>query len=363
LPILQQREGLPADVMLRFRQQGQRRSNGLPLRRFLLRRLFGFQLCGLRTLTMKQRVKIGTRGSQLALWQANWIRAALMDKAANLDVELVTIKTRGDRILDIPLAQVGGKALFVKEIEEALLDGRVDLAVHSMKDMPSDLPEGLTLGPIPKREDPHDVLISRNGRTFSQLPDGARIGTCSLRRGAQLKHWRPDLEIVPLRGNLDTRLRKLYDDEQELEAIVLASAGLRRLRLTGHITETFDPAVMLPAVGQGALCIEIRRNDDETARVLAQLEHPATRTTVLGERAFLHRLEGGCQVPIAAHGRLRENEYVLEGLVADLDGSTLIRDSLSGPAREAESIGIRLAERLLARGADRILEALNHETS
>jgi hydroxymethylbilane synthase len=178
-----------------------------------------------------------------------------------------------------------------------------------------------------------------------------------------LKHWRPDLEIVPLRGNLDTRLRKLYDDEQELEAIVLASAGLRRLRLTGHITETFDPAVMLPAVGQGALCIEIRRNDDETARVLAQLEHPATRTTVLGERAFLHRLEGGCQVPIAAHGRLRENEYVLEGLVADLDGSTLIRDSLSGPAREAESIGIRLAERLLARGADRILEALNHETS
>lgn len=310
---------------------------------------------------MKLRIKIGTRGSQLAMWQANWVRTALRNAVPDLDLELITIKTRGDRILDIPLAQVGGKALFVKEIEEALLDGRVDLAVHSMKDMPGDLPQGLTLGPIPEREDPHDVLIAKNGGTSANLPAGARIGTCSLRRGAQLKHRRPDLEIVPLRGNLDTRLRKLFDDEQDLEAIVLAAAGVRRLGLTEHVTEVLDPAFMLPAVGQGALCIEIRSNDHATARILSRLDHTPTRTAVIGERAFLHRLEGGCQVPIAGHGRLHNDELILEGLVADLDGSTLIRDSLSGPPEQAESIGIRLAERLLARGADRILEALYHE--
>lgn len=310
---------------------------------------------------MRRRLKIGTRGSQLALWQANWIRSALAATDPDLDTELVTIKTRGDRILDVPLAQVGGKALFVKEIEEALLDGRVDLAVHSMKDMPADLPDGLTMGSMPERENPHDVLISKNGRPFAKLPLGARIGTCSLRRGAQILHIRPDLEVVPLRGNLDTRLRKLFDGEQNLEAIVLAAAGVRRLGLSHYITEILEPEVMLPAVGQGALCIEIRSDDPETARLLEPMDHPATRAAVLGERAFLHRLEGGCQVPIAGHGRLLEDAFVLEGLVSDLNGATLIRDSLSGPREQAESIGIRLAEDLLSRGADRILEALKHE--
>jgi len=312
---------------------------------------------------MKPYVKIGTRGSQLALWQANWIRSALAAAHPEAGIELVTIKTRGDRILDIPLAQVGGKALFVKEIEEALLDGRVDLAVHSMKDMPAELPEGLTLGPVPQREAPEDVLISKNGLAFSQLPPRARIGTCSLRRGAQILHARPDLEVVPLRGNLDTRLRKLFDAEQNLEAIVLAAAGVRRLELTRHITEIFAPSKMLPAVGQGALCIEVRADDTETARLLAPLNHPDTRTAVMGERAFLHRLEGGCQVPIAGHGRVIDDEFILEGLVASLDGATLIRDSLGGSPRQAESIGIRLAERLLSRGAGRILEALKNETA
>jgi len=354
---------VPSDVVLRFRQQGQQRQYGFTVRRFILRRMLRIQLCRLRALSMKKSLKIGTRGSQLALWQADWIRTALGKTTPALDIELVTLKTRGDRILDVPLSQLGGKALFVKEIEEALLEGRVDLAVHSMKDMPGDLPAGLMLGPIPQRETPQDVLISKNGASFSELPLRARIGTCSLRRGAQMLHARPDLEIVPLRGNLDTRLRKLFDEAQNLDAIVLAAAGLRRLGLTRHITEVLPPTVMLPAVGQGALCIEIRSDDVETARMLTPLDHPATRTAVMSERAFLHRLEGGCQVPIAGHGRLVDNELILEGLVSSLDGSTLIRDSLSGPPPQAESIGTRLAERLLSRGGDRILETLKHEFS
>jgi hydroxymethylbilane synthase len=305
---------------------------------------------------MTPPVVIGTRGSPLALWQAEWVRSALMQRFPGVAVELSVIKTQGDKILDVPLAQVGGKGLFVKEIEEALLDGRADVAVHSMKDMPVDIPAGLAIGAVPERETPADVLISRNGRTLRQLPPGSVIGTSSPRRAAQLRHLRPDLGIVSLRGNVETRLRKL--DTEELAAVVLAAAGVQRLGLAQRVTEYLDDESMLPAVGQGALCIEIREKDPRIGPMVAALDHPASRTAVSGERAFLKRLQGGCQVPIAGHGRLAGANVTLTGLVADVDGGTVIKDCLSGPAESAERIGIELAETLLARGADQILQQL-----
>jgi hydroxymethylbilane synthase len=305
---------------------------------------------------MTQPVVIGTRGSPLALWQAEWVRSALMQRFPGVAVELSIIKTQGDKILDVPLAQVGGKGLFVKEIEEALLDGRADVAVHSMKDMPAEIPAGLAIGAVPERETPSDVLISRNGRTLRQLPPGSVIGTSSLRRAAQLRHLRPDLTIVALRGNVETRLRKL--DTDELSAVVLAAAGVKRLGLAQRVSEYLDDERMLPAVGQGALCIEIRATDSRVGPMVAALDHPATRTAVSGERAFLKRLQGGCQVPIAGYGRLDGAHLTLAGLVADVDGGTVIKDRLSGPAESAERIGIELAETLLGRGADQILQKL-----
>jgi len=302
-------------------------------------------------------ITIGTRGSQLALWQANWVKETIETKHPGLDVVLSIIKTRGDKILDVPLAKVGGKGLFVKEIEEALLDGRIDLAVHSMKDMPAVIPDGLCIGAIPRREEPRDVLISRDGRPLDRLPQGARIGTSSLRRGAQLLHARPDLTIVPLRGNLDTRLKKL--DTEGLDAIVLAAAGVYRLGLADRITQLLDVSLMLPAVGQGALCIETRREDPRVTPVVARLDHGPTHRVVLGERAFLNRLEGGCQVPIAGHGRLDDGGLTITGLVCDLDGSQQINATRSGPPDESERLGLELAEALLARGAGEILERLN----
>jgi hydroxymethylbilane synthase len=307
-----------------------------------------------------QSITIGTRGSQLALWQANWVRQALMATVAGLAVDLQVIKTKGDKILDVPLAQVGGKALFVKEIEEAMLRGDVDLAVHSMKDMPADLPEGLKIGAVPRRETPFDVLISRSGATFDRLPEGAVIGTSSLRRGAQLRHARKDVTIAALRGNLDTRLRKLESHHEGLDAIVLAAAGVKRLGLQDRITENLNPAIMLPAVGQGALCIETRLEDARVDAIVNCLDHLPTRTAVTCERAFLRRLEGSCQVPIAALADFRNNIVSITGLVADLDGTAVVRDHHSGPAAEAADIGTLLAERLLARGADLILDKLKH---
>ncbi len=307
---------------------------------------------------MSSSIKIGTRGSKLALWQANWVRSASIEKFPSLSIEVVVIKTKGDKILDVPLAKVGGKGLFVKEIEEALLDGRVDLAVHSMKDMPADVPQGLAIGSIPKRENPFDVLISKNGKRFSELDLGARIGTCSLRRAAQLRHARPDISILPLRGNLDTRLKKLEAGDEKLDAVVLAAAGIKRLNLENRVSEYLDESTMLPAVGQGALCIECRENDPKVARILADLDDPETRTVVMGERAFLYRLGGSCQVPIAGFGKIEKGTFRLSGLVADLDGSTLYRDSHSGPVNSSENIGVELAERLMAVGADKILEKL-----
>ncbi len=305
---------------------------------------------------MKVAIKIGTRASKLALWQANWVKSALIEKFSQLTIELVSIKTKGDKILDVPLARVGGKGLFVKEIEQALLDGRIDIAVHSMKDMPAEIPQGLCIGAVPPREVPTDVLISKNGLRFSELNQGAVIGTSSLRRSAQLRHARPDIVIVPLRGNLDTRLKKLQ--AEDLDAIVLAAAGVKRLNLEHRITEYLNSDIMLPAVGQGALCIEMRQNDPKIESMLAALDHPHTRAIVLGERAFLNRLGGSCQVPIAGYGEINSNSFNLIGLVADLDGSRILKSTLSGSSDSTETIGISLAEQLLAQGADKILEKL-----
>jgi len=305
---------------------------------------------------MDSSIKIGTRASKLALWQANWVQSALNEKFPDQKVVLITIKTKGDKILDVPLAKVGGKGLFVKEIEQALLEGRIDMAVHSMKDMPAEIPEGLCIGAIPQREDSADVLISKDGLAFSELKRGAVIGTSSLRRAAQLRHARPDIVIEPLRGNLDTRLKKLQTED--LDAIVLAAAGIRRLSLEHHITEYLQADIMLPAVGQGALCIEMRRKDPTIGPMLAALDHMNSRAVVIGERAFLNRLGGSCQVPIAGHGKIRADTFSLTGLVADVDGSRIIKASLSGPADGTETIGVQLAEQLIARGADRILDKL-----
>jgi len=305
---------------------------------------------------MEKIIKIGTRGSKLALWQANWVKSALTAGHPSLSVELLPIKTKGDKILDVALAKVGGKGLFVKEIEEALLNGHIDLAVHSMKDMPSEIPKGLCIGAIPQRETPQDVLISRKRLLLSQLGPNARIGTSSLRRTAQLLHARPDLVILTLRGNLDTRLKKL--DAENLDAIILAAAGVKRLGLEHRITEYLDEKIMLPAVGQGALCIEIRENDPEVESIITLLEHHETRTVVMGERAFLNRLEGGCQVPIAAHGKIEKNRFTLCGLVATVDGTTVIRQTLSGQKDSSEIIGVKLADRLIEMGAKTIMENL-----
>ncbi len=305
---------------------------------------------------MADSIRIGTRGSKLALWQAQWVQKALADKYPRLSTELVIIKTKGDKILDVPLAKVGGKGLFVKEIEEALLDERIDLAVHSMKDMPADIPPGLTIGAVPAREAPQDVLISRNNRKLKELPDGAKIGTSSLRRAAQIRHIRPQVTIANLRGNLDTRIRKL--DDGQYDAIVLAAAGVKRLGYDARISQILPTDLMLPAVGQGALCVENRSNDPRIEPIVKSLDHHVTHTAVTAERAFLHRLEGGCQVPIAAHAVLTDMHVHLTGLVAEIDGSTLIKETLAGSNKDAAGIGIALAQKLLELGAGSILEEL-----
>jgi hydroxymethylbilane synthase len=317
--------------------------------------MFRIKLFRLRPLT-KTKIIIGTRGSKLALWQANWVKSKLVKSFPGLSAEIVIIKTKGDKILDVPLAKVGGKGLFVKEIEEALIANRIDMAVHSMKDMPAELLEGLSIGAIPERENPVDVLISRNNFLLSQLPEKAKVGTSSLRRMAQLKNIRPDLVILPLRGNLDTRIRKLHSGE--LDAIILAAAGVKRLGLENLITEYLDENIMLPAVGQGALCIEIRKDDYNIMKFADSLDHSVTRAVVMGERAFLKRLEGGCQIPIAGHGKAENKMFTISGLVADLEGKTMIKETLSGPLNSSESIGTAIADKLLSRGAKKILDNL-----
>ncbi len=297
---------------------------------------------------------IGTRGSKLALWQAHWVKAEIEKNHPGLHVELSVIKTKGDKILDVPLAKVGGKGLFVKEIEDALLSGAIDLAIHSMKDVPAEIPEGLSIGAIPLRENPMDVLLSRGNLTLKELPYQAKVGTSSLRRSSQIRKVRPDLDILPLRGNIDTRLRKL--DEGEFDAIVLAAAGVRRLGFADRISEYLPPETVLPSVGQGALCIEIRLNDPRIEAIVTQMNHDDTHTVVSGERAFLHRLEGGCQIPIAAHGAVSGTDFTMTGLVADLTGETIIKETISGPREDSVALGIALADRLLERGAKTILD-------
>jgi hydroxymethylbilane synthase len=302
---------------------------------------------------MKKKIIIGTRGSKLALWQAEWVRSQIIELDPSLEVELKKIKTTGDKILDVPLAKVGGKGLFVKEIEEAMLGDGIDLAVHSMKDVPTALPGGLHISAILKREDPRDAFISRKAGSFRELPAGARVGTSSLRRSCQLKGLRPDLEMVSLRGNLDTRLRKL--DEGLFDAIILAAAGVKRLGFENRITEVLDAGLSLPAIAQGAVGIECRKDDGFINSLIEPLSHPETTTCVGAERSALKRLEGGCQVPIAAHAVLSGGRLVMDGLVGSVSGDTIIRAHMEGDPSEAEAIGTRLAEDLLSKGAGKIL--------
>lgn len=299
---------------------------------------------------------LGTRGSKLALCQSEWFQSKIHEVVPEVRVVLKKIQTSGDKIVDVPLAKIGGKGLFVKEIEDALLVGEIDFAVHSMKDVPAQLPEGLEILCVPRREDPRDALISREGCSFEALPLGATIGTASLRRQAQLLHARSDVKITMLRGNLDTRLRKLK--EGQFDAIVLAAAGLYRLGWSQTITEYLSPILSLPAIGQGALGIEGRSNDQFIRSILSRLNDQATHTTVTAERAFLHRLEGGCQVPIAAHATLSDEQLVVDGLVATVDGKTVIRDQIEGAGQQAHALGIQLADRLLTRGGDKILREI-----
>ena len=305
-----------------------------------------------------KKVIIATRGSQLALWQAEHIRQRLMAQYAGLEAELLILKTKGDIILDVPLAKVGGKGLFVKEIEDALLSGAADIAVHSMKDVSMVLPEGLTLGAVPEREVCNDLFLSEHFSSLAELPSGAVLGTSSLRRQAQVLAMRPDIKVAMLRGNVETRLRKLK--EGQYDAIILARAGVKRLGLGATFQEDLTPPDFLPAVGQGALGVEMREDRQEVRKLLSFLEHEPTRLCVMAERAFLRRLDGGCQVPIAAHAELEGKEIFLEALVAGVDGRRVIRGSRRAPscAEEAERMGYALAEELLGRGAEDILAEL-----
>lgn len=304
----------------------------------------------------RDSLRLGTRGSPLAMCQAGLVAEALGKQSPGLEVRFIPIKTSGDKLLDSPLAQAGGKGLFVKEIEEALLDSRIDLAVHSMKDLPAELPPGLRVGAVMRREDPCDALIARNGLRFAELPAGARIGTSSLRRQVQLLHHRPDLQIVPLRGNVETRLKKL--DTLNLDAVVLAVAGLIRLGLQHRITERLHPELSLPAIGQGALAIEIREDDPRVSPIVGSIDHRETRLATAAERAFLRRLGGSCVTPVAAFGQIEGDSLVLTGMVASLDGKRMVKEVLRGEASTPDTVGQALAEALLAAGADEILREI-----
>ena len=298
-------------------------------------------------------LRIGTRGSRLALAQSEWVKEKIEARYPDGKVALVKIKTKGDKILDSPLSKIGGKGLFVKEIEDALLRQEVDVAVHSVKDVPAELPDGLKLSVFPERENPHDALVSKDYDTIEELPEGSSVGTGSLRRSTQLLYMRDDLNIVPLRGNVNTRLKRLQAGD--FHATILAVAGLIRLGFSERISHVIPPDEILPAVGQGALGLELRQDDDAVHDLLQFFNHKETEVTIRAERAFLKELEGGCQVPIAAHCRLDGDSLILQGMVAELDGSEIIRDEIKGEKDRANELGIMLAQRLLASGADKIL--------
>ncbi|KJG13354.1 hydroxymethylbilane synthase [Photobacterium iliopiscarium] len=303
-----------------------------------------------------QPIRIATRKSPLAMWQAEFVKAELEQAHPGLVVELLPMVTKGDIILDTPLAKVGGKGLFVKELEVAMLEGRADIAVHSMKDVPVEFPEGLGLVTICERDDPRDAFVSNNYDSIDDLPQGAIVGTSSLRRQCQLRSQRPDLIINDLRGNVNTRLRKL--DEGQYDAIILATAGLKRLKMNDRIRCEIAPEISLPAVGQGAVGIECRLNDQRVRQLLAPLNHQPTATRVLCERAMNNRLQGGCQVPIGSYAELQDDTIWLRALVGEPDGSIIVRSEISGPIANAEQLGETLADELLANGAKDILDRL-----
>jgi hydroxymethylbilane synthase len=308
----------------------------------------------------KKKFILGTRGSKLALWQSEHVAAILKEKAG-VDVELRIIKTQGDKIIDVALAKIGDKGLFVKELETALLDEAVDFAVHSSKDVPTQLPDGLTLGAFLKRVDPRDVIISKSGKGIDDLPAGSVVGTSSLRRIAQILNRRPDIVIKDVRGNLDTRLRKM--DNGEFDAIILAAAGLDRMGWNSHITERISSDVMVSAVGQGAIAVETRSDDEDVRELMTHLEDPETRSAVIAERALLRELEGGCQIPIGALGVLDNGKLKLTGMVAGLDGTKLLKDTITGDPDDAENLGVELARKLVSMGADKILAEVRAASS
>lgn len=298
-----------------------------------------------------RKIIVGSRQSALALTQTNWVIDRLKEAGLPFEVEVKKIVTKGDRILDVTLSKVGGKGLFVKEIEQALLEGEIDFAVHSMKDMPAQVPTELVTAAIPKRVDPRDALISKDNRSLVDLPQGARVGTSSLRRNAQIINARPDLQIEPIRGNIDTRLKKLETDG--LDAIVLAAAGLERMGWEHRISERLDTELCIPAVGQGALGIQCRASDAELIEWLTKIDDADTRRTVLAERAFLETFNGGCQIPIGAHATLNGDRIVMNGIVGSPDGAEVLKETIEGT--DPAKLGVELAERLIARGANRIL--------
>jgi hydroxymethylbilane synthase len=307
---------------------------------------------------MKQSLRIGTRGSKLALWQANHISNLLSISHPELEIEIQVIKTTGDAVLDSPLSEIGGKGVFVKEIEEALLSENINIAVHSMKDVPTILPEGLVISAVAKRHDPRDAFISKTGLTLAELPEGSRVGTGSLRRGSQILHHFPSLNIVSIRGNVDTRIGKLKESG-EFDAIVLAVAGLERMGLGGEITEIISPEIMLPAPGQGIVAIESRVNDQETTDLLRKINHIETEIAAISERAFLYRLGGDCNVPVGCHASLNDNFVNLSGIISSPDGKVLIKNDTSGPIEEARQLGEKLADIMLQEGGNKILEELS----
>lgn len=310
---------------------------------------------------MKSKLTIGTRGSALALWQTNWVKAELQNFFPGLTVEIEIIKTTGDKILDSPLSKIGDKGLFTKELETALLERRVDLAVHSLKDVPTKVPEGLTISVVSEREDIRDVFIASPKteiKEIDDLPIGSKVATGSLRRKCQLLNWRPDLEIINIRGNLNTRLTKL--DDSNWAGMILARAGVVRLGWENRITQVLPLDKMLPAVGQGALGIEIRTDDPETFEIVTKLNHKETEFAVKGERALLRHLEGGCQIPIGAYGRIKGGLFKLDAVIGSLDGKSVVRDSIEGNPESAEQLGIELAEKLLSKGGKEILDEIKN---
>lgn len=300
-------------------------------------------------------VRIGTRGSLLAKWQAEYVRKRIF-QATGVETEIVIIKTAGDSMQQAPFSQIGGKGIFIKELEEALLDEQIDLAVHSVKDIPTDVPSRLCFPAVCRRDDSRDALVGGKGETLSKLRQGARVGTSSLRRASQLRHARPDLDIREMRGNVDTRLRKV--DSGEYEAIILAKAGLDRLGMSGRITEILSPDVCMPAVGQGAIAVQARLKDAEISDALASLDDNETRQSIVAERALLAALQGGCQVPLGAWARFERNALAVDAVVCSPDGSNYIRQRVSGPADQPRELGQRLAQLLIDAGAGTILEGV-----